>query len=496
MKAKSEREKQLEQRVLDLQTTVSELDAFAKSVTSPPLINGIITHVGETTLDVAGADGKSMEVAYSNQIQRDDLKIGAGVSMNPENLTVLRVRDTPLGGGIYSTVSEVLDDGRVVIKEGGQSHVLSVADGLELTSGDRITCDKGFNVALDGLGKGTSRFDLNEVPETPWESLGGLDTEIADIRRAIEEPYEHKELYAKYGRRPSKGVLLKGPPGCGKTHLARATAYNLSQRLGTGKGFFLELGGPEIKDPFYGVSEGMVREFFARGREISENNGDVAIGFIDEADALFPRRGYGNAADTSVTDAFLYEMDGLANQSGFVLMLATNREYALDSAVTRRGRIDDVINVGRPNRDAAESIFKIYLENSFLNGVDAGDLAAKATRNMYGGGYHLFDVNYAEGTGAPLDFDNQQPIHLRDLSSGSLIEAMVYQAADIAMRRELDGSEVDGGIGESDLIAAIGKEYGIHRRMEFTPEYVNENLPSSRSRKIVSITAPHSSGRN
>lgn len=495
MAVESSREAELEQKIKQLQKVVTQYEAFANSVETPPFINGIVVGMNENTVDITSG-GKPMEVRYSTRVDRERLKIGQGVSLDPKTSVVVGFREKVPGGTIYSNIHEVLPDGRIVIKENGQSHILSVANDLKLSSGDRIVCDSGFNVVLEGLGKGTTRYDLEEVRETPWSSLGGLERQIADLRQAIEEPYEKRELYAKYGRRPSKGVLLEGPPGCGKTHLARAAAYNLSERLGTGKGFFLELGGPEIKDPFYGVSEGMVREFFARGREISNRNGDVAIGFIDEADALFPRRGYGSSADTSVTDTFLYEMDGLSNQSGFVLMLATNRPEALDSAVTRRGRIDTVIDVGRPNREAAESIFGIYLNNTFLNGASVDELAKHAARDLYSNGHHLFDINYGEG-GAALDFmDNPHPVYLKDLSSGALVESIVYGAADIAMRREMNEGEQYGGVTKNDLTSAIRKEYGIHSRMKHTIEYAHENIPSSRSRPINSITLPNRSSEN
>lgn len=304
--------------------------------------------------------------------------------------------------------------------------------------GDRLLVDAECHVVIKNMGPDETKFSFQGETGVTWDQVGGLHAAKATLKEAIEMPFMYSHLYKKYNKKPVKGVLLYGPPGCGKTLLAKAVATavcNIHNAKPTETGF-IYVKGPELLDKYVGNSEAMIRSLFARARKHKQKHGYQAVIFIDEADAILGKRGgrphLGMEATT--VPQFLAEMDGLDDTGAFVL-LATNRPNSLDSAVTRDGRIDHKVQVTRPDQSQATDIFELYLKNQPIHQLSVREMAERAAAYLYGDSYVMYNLHTQSGA---IDFT------LGNMVNGAMIAGMVDKASTLALRREIAGSDKSG----------------------------------------------------
>lgn len=287
------------------------------------------------------------------QVAKGDYKLATGdvVLVEPQSYAILE-KSPSLGMGTLTTVSRVVSDTRVEIpSEGGEGKLVLKNKNLVLQENDLIRLDMTGSIVVERLER-PAGIEAERVDDVTWDDIGGQETAKAALIEAIDIPYRYSSLYAHYGRRPTKGILLYGPPGNGKTMLAKAAA-----NAAGGSGFFA-VKGPEILDPYVGVAERRVRDLFAQARSVKEGRGVV---FIDEAESILGKRGALYAQmEKTIVPMFLTEMDGLES-SGTLVILATNRPDLLDEAVIRPGRIDRMIEVAPPTQPVVEAIMRASL---------------------------------------------------------------------------------------------------------------------------------------
>jgi proteasome-associated ATPase len=374
-------------------------------------------------------------------------------------------------------VAETLDDGRVRVAldaTGQQSRV--VARGSEireakLKTGDEVRVEPNFRVALEHFPQQEVRdYYLEEVPELPWEKIGGQDEAIQVIRDTIEHPLLYPELYRKFEKRPLKGILLFGPPGCGKTLIGKATAYNLTREYAerTGqdvKEYFMFINGPKILNMWLGESERIVREIFAQAREKAKE-GRLVFLFIDEAEAILRTRSSGrylNIANT-VVPQFAAEMDGLVSMENVVVMLTSNRPDYIDPAILRPERIDRKVKVNRPDRKGSREILAIYLHEYIP--LDPHTVkqqgGPEAARDALVDGalkYLWRRTEDAEFLEVHLRNGGVERLYWKDLVSGALLRSVVERAKDFAIKRAIANKDFDQGVSLEDLQRALRVEY-------------------------------------
>lgn len=439
-----------------------------RKVSSPPLQYATVIHFDEEndTVDVALDNGTTHIVQYNPQL-RDQLREGARVQLIPDTMAVISLSDQQ-GGKNALVVKDVLADGRIRAVVHGDDRVLTVAD-LSVKVGDTVLTDPSYSLVLENLGGSSKANRLEVVPTTPWSSIGGLERTIEQIRDSIETPFIHRELFSKYpNKRPPRGVMLYGPPGCGKTLLGKAVAYNLAARMSeqSGKkldGHFLYVAGPEFLQKYVGTGEERIRELFGSAREVAKENGEPVVMFIDEAEGVMRKRGTGISTDAtdSLVEQFNAEMDGMDPLGNVIVLLASNRQDIIDPAILRPGRVDRKIYVPRPNQAGAEQIFRIYLKDQplapekkiFRGAARSEDLTSDFARHAAAAVFtedmpmvHLF---YADGT--------RDTMHYRHIFSGASVVSVVDRASERALKRAIGGG--DYRLTRGDLSAGVKDEY-------------------------------------
>jgi proteasome-associated ATPase len=421
--------------------------------------NEMLEHLAEGALAVATVVSKDTEkdlvfVSNGNNVIRCKdaywLNVGVGdqVVVAPDSMQIVEVAGAPPIGET-ARVKRVLgnwNNERNVFRVEILFHesVRTVTTGIEeLEPNDIIVLDQSGTVIIDRIGKEEEPF--TDFDPVDWNDIGGLEDAKNELREAVEMPRQHPDIFARYGKRPPKGVLLYGPPGCGKTMLAKAVATSVSSGV---PGGFLYVKGPEILDKYVGVAEAKIRALFNEARKFRDNTGDSAVVFIDEADSILYRRGTSKSSDVdrTIVAQFLAEMDGLED-SGAIVLLATNIQDSLDPAVTRDGRIDRKIQIGRPEREAAKDIFRLNFHGIPLS-ESIDEMAEQAVKSLFDTNRGLYEVTLKRGE--VLTFG------LHDLASGAMVAGIVDRASSMALRRELNGDTLGGeGVTPDDVDKAI-----------------------------------------
>ena len=452
---------------------IEKLEEVIKKVTSPA--NRIGTFLGATSKDTAHivVGGADYYCNVDPRIPLAKLKKGTRVLVNEAFVIV-----GDLGfetAGPVTKVTEVIgkDRLRVGSEHGTQSMVLQRSadlSGSALKSGDEVRVDSNYRMALEMLSSTKSHEHyLDVVPELPWERVGGQEEALQAIKDAIELPLLHVDLFRKFQHATPKGFLLYGPPGCGKTLIGKATAYNLTKQLcdKTGaqmKEYFMHVKGPEILNMWVGESERIVREIFATARE-KRRDGFMPFLFIDEAESILGTRRasrYSNILSTLVP-MFCSEMDGIDSLNDVVIILASNRADLIDPAILRPGRIDRKIKVNRPNKDGARDIYRIYLTPDLpYDGVLAkeaehfGAALDKLIERFVDWQFARRDENkFLEVT---LRSGRKEALYRSDLISGAIIASIVERAKAMAIKRAIATNQEEG-IREMDLQLAFDAEY-------------------------------------
>mgnify|MGYP001617277272 CR=1 FL=1 len=449
-------------RAEEMQKTILLLQEELERLKSPPYMSGTVLDIGKKSLRIS-VDGAGIYEVPSEKGLSKKVKRGSRVILNPMTKSVLNYSEFNILSGEVATVDEVLGDRLRVQNRGEAYFVLNSVDGVK--PGDEVMLDPSKAVAIERFSRKKTRYALEEVPVAPWTNIGGLEETIAQVRQEVEEPFIHRAVFEKYGRKPAKGILLYGPPGCGKTMIAKSIAYNLARVNGGEKatstnGHFIKVNGPEILEKWLGNSEANIRRIYGAAREAASENGSPVVIFIDEADAVLKTRGSGISTDIydSIVPQFLAEMDGLNGHHNVITVLATNREDILDPAVLRDGRVDRRIKVPRPNKKGAVEIFKIYLRNKPLQGYkrkgsNLEELSERLSEGIYDDGNFAYAVVHpTEGV-----LGNFKCKHLM---SGATVKGMIDRASSYAIQREINGGEA--GISQADLERSVREEFIEH----------------------------------
>lgn len=387
------------------------------------------------------------------------VRLQAGQDKPP---AVTQVVEVPPATGPIVRVVQIVDEKYVEVAVGPEKVLVLYPQDFVLHTDDRVILDFTAKVVVKNLGRGDKSKVFGEETGVTWEDIGGLDEAKKLLIEAIEEPVLHKELYARYNRRPTRGILLHGPPGNGKTLIGKAAATALAKVYGATarSGGFLYVKGPELLNMFVGNSEGNIRQLFASAREHRAVNGYPAIIFIDEADALMGKRGARRGMEgmeRTLVPQFLAEMDGLED-AGCMVLLATNRPDTLDPAVVRPGRVDTKIYIRRPTQDEAVQIFSIYLKSvPIAKNTSREELATKGAEALFDDRNALLILRCKDG--------KDQRFGMRDLASGALIASIVDRVSQRALRRERDGQKCIG-VSPSDFVSVLKELLQEYRALD------------------------------
>jgi proteasome-associated ATPase len=511
-----------EETIGEARQMIEKLEEVIKKVTSPA--NRIGTYLNNPAKDTAHivVGGADYYCNVDPRISLAKLKKGTRVLVNEAYVIV-----GDLGfetAGPVTKITEVIGDDRLRVgsEHGLQSLVLQRSAELmkaTLKSGDEVRVDPNYRVALEVLSHPQSREHyLDDVPELPWEKVGGQDQALQAIKDAIELPLMHSELFQKFQHATPKGFLLYGPPGCGKTLIGKATAYNLTKQLRekTGeemKEYFMHVKGPEILNMWVGESERIVREIFSTARE-KRREGFLPFLFIDEAESILGTRRasrYSNILSTLVP-MFCSEMDGIDSLHDIVIILASNRADLIDPAILRPGRIDRKIKVNRPNREGARDIYRVYLTNDLpYDGAlakEAGNIGAAIDRLIE----RILEVQFARREEnkfleITLRSGRKETLYRSDLLSGAIIASIVERAKAMAIKRTIASSPAgigdpgyNEGISESDLQQSFVAEFNENdifpptditedwfKLIDFDPENVVKISPVRRDGQMKPI---------
>ena len=462
---------------------ISALRDEVDKLTQPPAAYATLLGVNDDeTVDVQAA-GRKMRVEVSPSITPDQLQRGAEVVLN-EAYNVVMVR-SPESSGEIVTFKELFDDGRraLVVGRADEERVAELAEqllGTRLRAGDIVLMDARSGLLLERLPKAeVEELVLEEVPDISYEDIGGLDEQIEQITDAVELPFLYQDLFREYLLPAPKGILLYGPPGCGKTLIAKAVANSLSKKVSESTGvearsFFLNIKGPELLNKYVGETERHIRLVFQRAREKAEDGTPVIV-FFDEMESLFRTRGTGISSDMEATivPQLLAEIDGVETLRNVIVIGASNREDLIDPAILRPGRLDVKIKINRPDETSATQIFGRYLTPDLPLDPDevvrlGGGDPAKATAAMIEQTVEEMYRTDEQNQFLEVTYQNgdKEVMYFKDFSSGAMIENIVRRAKKLAIKRQLAGS--GRGIRVADLVNSIHQEYKEHEDLPNT----------------------------
>ena len=452
---------------------ISALRDQVEKLTQPPAAYGVVVGKNDDgTVDVL-TSGRKMRVGLHPEIEHDDLERGAEVVLN-ESFNVVHARRPEITGEVV-TIKELLDDGvrALVTGRADEERVCELADalrGVHLRSGDTMRFDPRSNLLLEKLPRPeVEDLLLEEVPDIAYSDIGGLDSQIEQIADAVELPFLYAELFAEHRLPAPKGILLYGPPGCGKTLIAKAVANSLAKKVAEktggekGRSYFINIKGPELLNKYVGETERQIRLVFQRAREKSEEGWPVIV-FFDEMDSMFRTRGSGISSDmeSTIVPQLLAEIDGVEGLRNVIVIGATNREDLIDPAILRPGRLDVKIKIERPTADAAMQIFAQYLTDEIP--IDANssvpEMIAATVAEMYRDdeANQFLEVTYQNG--------DKEILYYKDFSSGAMIENIVRRAKKLAIKRVIAGGT--RGVCLADMLDSIRQEYKEHEDLPNT----------------------------
>ena len=479
----------LQQKNSDLATLLSDaklqllsLRDQVEQLGAPPSGFGIFLDLYEDDADVL-INGKKMRVTISPEIDRSQLSSGREVVLN-ESLNIISIHGFEIAGEIVKLKNLLDNNSRaVVIGRADEERVVRIAESLSdvsIKTGDSLLLDSKSGFVYEKIPKSeVEELVLEEVPDVNYEDIGGLGAQIEQIRDAVELPFLHKDLYAEHQLKAPKGILLYGPPGCGKTLIAKAVANSLAKKVTEktgnrdGKSYFLNIKGPELLNKYVGETERHIRLIFQRARD-KASEGTPVIVFFDEMDSLFKTRGSGVSSDVenTIVPQLLSEIDGVEGLENVIVIGASNREDMIDPAILRPGRLDVKIKIQRPNAQGAAEILSKYLTSDLpINEDDLalhkGDRQAtiktmidKAVEQMYteSDKNRFIEVTYVNG--------DKEILYFKDFSSGAMLENIVSRAKKAAIKEFLSNKKK--GIRVEHLISACLEEFRE-----------NEDLPNS-----------------
>ena len=452
---------------------IEALREEVEKLSQPPATFGVYLATNEDgSVDVFTA-GRKMRVNVTPELDLAGLTRGAEVILN-EALNVVEVLHPDVAGEVMKVKDKLGDDRVIVIGHGDEELVATLGHALRdepIRAGDPLLIDRRSNVALERLPKEeVEELVLEEIPDVSYEDIGGLETQIEAIRDAVELPFLYSELFKEHQLEPPKGVLLYGPPGCGKTLIAKAVAKSLADKVRERTGrpdvhsYFLNIKGPELLNKYVGETERQIRQIFQRAKERSEEGLPVIV-FFDEMDSIFRTRGSGISSDveSTIVPQLLSELDGVETLKNVIVIGASNREDLIDPAILRPGRLDVKIKIERPSAAQASDIMSKYLTGAVPIHPEevgrAGGNAGAAVRRMVqvtvdrmyasSDDNRFLEVTYASG--------DKEVLYFKDFNSGAMIENIVRRSKKEAIKRFLSTGEK--GIRTEDLLNAIRDEF-------------------------------------
>jgi proteasome-associated ATPase len=461
---------------------IAALREEVEKLTMPPSAYGTFLGANDDgTVDIVTA-GRKMRVSVHPEVQVDTIVRGQEVALN-ESLNVVLARTAEVSGEVV-VLKELLEDRRraLIVGRADEERICELASSLfdeKLRAGDHLLVDGRSGLLVERIPRPeVEELVLEEVPDVTYADVGGLDDQIDAIKDAVELPYLYSEMFHEHDLQPPKGILLYGPPGCGKTLIAKAVANSLAQRVSertgdtTARSFFLNIKGPELLNKYVGETERQIRLIFQRAREKSEEGYPVIV-FFDEMDSLFRTRGTGISSDieSTIVPQLLAEIDGVESLKNVIVIGASNREDLIDPAILRPGRLDVKIKIERPDEESAAKIFRQYLtptlpladeETGRFGGPEKAveRMISAAVDDMYAvdDSNRFLEVTYQNG--------DKEILYFKDFASGAMIENIVRRAKKLSIKRQIESGEK--GIGTQDLLDSIRQEFREHEDLPNT----------------------------